>query len=165
MRHPISRLLYSILLFCFCASVNADAEYREQVKKLIKQKEAPEGVVFEVVNKDKHFLNMALPEAAYLSKLLRQRFPELNIIVVSHGSEMFALTRANQKTNPRLVEQLESLSGEDVSVHVCGMLAEMRNVDHDEFPSNVEVAVSGPTEIEKYIDLGFVHIKISTIKN
>ena len=165
MRHTISRLFFSILLFCFCASGYADSGYREQVNKLIKQKETPEGVVFEVVNKDKYFLNMALPEVARLSKQLRQRFPGLNIVVVSHGSEMFALTRANQDKNPQLVEQLESLSGEDVSVHVCGTLAEMRNVDHGEFPSNVEVAVSGPTEIEKYIDLGFVHIKIFTIGN
>lgn len=157
-------VFYIILFFCFCVNTYADSSHREQVKQLINKKEAPEGVVFEIVTKEKYFLNLALPEVAYLSKRLQSRFPELSIIVVSHGSEMFALTYANQKKNPELTEQLESLSGKNINVHVCGTLAEMRNVDHSKFPSNIEVAVSGPTEIEKYIDLGFVHIKISTMK-
>ena len=162
MRFAYYNFFLAILIFCF--PVNADSGYREQVKQLIAKKDVPEGVVFEVINQDKNFLMQALPEIDELSRRLRLRFPGLDIIVISHGSEMFALTRSNQKKNPVLVEQLESLSGESVNVHVCGTLAEMRNVDHSEFPSNVEVAVSGPTEIEKYIDLGFVHIKISVIK-
>ena len=157
-------IFYIVLFFCFCVNAYADPDYREQIKQLINKKEVPEGVVFEVVTGDKYFLNLALPEVAYLSRQLRSRFPELSIIVVSHGSEMFALTRVNQKKNPELINQLESLSGKNINVHVCGTLAEMRNVDHGDFPSNVEVAVSGPTEIEKYIDLGFIHIKISARK-
>ena len=165
MRYIHHNLFIAMLFFCSCISVYADPGYRDQVKQLIEKKEAPEGIVFEIVNRDKYFLNLALPEVAYLSKKLRIRFPGLSIIVVSHGNEMFSLTRENQNKNPEMLEQLQSLSGEGISVHVCGTLAEIRKVDHSEFPSNVEVAVSGPTEIEKYMDLGFVHIKISNKKN
>ncbi|MDH5191984.1 MAG: DsrE family protein [Gammaproteobacteria bacterium] len=160
----MQRVYFYILAVIFLFCTPAYADYQEQVKQIIEKTTPPEGVVFEVVSKDKRFLNQAIPEIERLSRQLKSHFPDLEIVVVSHGSEMFALTRSNQKNNPELVEQLESLSGEGVNVHVCGTLAEMRNVDHSEFPSNIEVAVSGPTEIAKYIDLGFVHIKVSAIK-
>ena len=158
------RKIIFIFIFVFVTG-NAVADdvpaYERAIDSIVSKAEEPEGVVFEIVSAHNNFLLWALPEVQRLSNRLHQKFPGVKIVVVSHGSEMFALTSEGQKKQPALKQQLESLSENEIDVHVCGTLAEMRHVSHESFPENVEVATHGPSEINKYIDLGFVHIKLS----
>ena len=140
------------------------AIYQSQLESLLSAKEAPEGVVFEIIDRDKLFLNWALPEVEKQAKRLRQRFPDLDIVIVSHGQEMFALTSANQSKNPQLKTQLDLLKSQDIQVHVCGTYAGWRGLDESAFPDNVDVSAEGPAQINDYIKLGYEHIEVARQK-
>ena len=90
--------LFSMFLTCsvfFPAHSMADSPaYLKKIDSIINAGEPPEGVVFEIINRDVLFLNWALPEVEKQSVRLRNKFPDLDIVVVSHGREMFSLTTA-----------------------------------------------------------------------
>ena len=118
-------------------------------------------MVFEVINRDVLFLNWALPEVEKQSRRLHDKFPDLDIVVVSHGREMFALTSRNQSENPELKAQVDMLASQQIPVYVCGTYAERRGLSNDDFPENIRVAAEGPAQINDYIKLGYVHIVIN----
>ena len=154
-------LIPLILLLQLPVIAFASSSHLTKVQKLLDDIEAPEGVVFEISNKDRNFLDWALPEAERLSKQLRARFPGLDIAIVTHGSEQFALTRKQLAGNAPLNDQLKSLADSDIQVHVCGTHAEWKKVDAEEFTELVDVSAEGPAQINDYIKLGYVKIKIT----
>ena len=150
----------AICLLLLSTVLHAASGYQEKVQQLIDSGLEPEGVVFEIVSGDKKALNWAFPIVLDLSKQLRSKYPKLDIAVVSHGSEQFALTREQLSLNQTLQDQLATLSDTEVSVHVCGTLAEWRGVEASEFTELVDVAAEGPAQINDYIKLGYVPIRI-----
>jgi len=79
----------------------------------------PDGVVFEIVEGDEAFLKWAIPEVKKYAVLLRDKFPGLNIAVVSHGKEEFALLKSNSKEYATVHKAVKSLVAEqDIPVHV-----------------------------------------------
>ena len=159
--HLLAKLLLTGLLCIASASIaQPQASYKTQIATLLQQTLAPEGVVFEIVNRDKHYLNWALPEAQRLSSQLRHKFPLLDIVIVSHGSEMFALTKQSLASNPQLNTLLQSLVKQNIDLHVCGTLAENRSVEPEAFTELVDVAAEGPAQINDYIKLGYLRIKL-----
>jgi len=149
-----------ILVILLPLAANADSSYMSSVQTIIDNGEAPEGVVFEIVSGDKHYLDWALPEAKRVSSQLRDRFPTLDIAIVSHGSEQFDLTQKQLSDNAPLNNTVKSLIDNNIEVHVCGTHAERKGVDAEEFSKLVDVAAEGPAQINDYIKLGYVRIKI-----
>ena len=161
MKHALRILIPFMLLLQLPAAVFASNSYLNKVQKLLDSNETPDGVVFEISNKDRHYLDWAMPEAERLSKQLRARFPTLDIAIVTHGSEQFALTKKRLAGNAPLKDQLKSLVDSDIQVHVCGTHAEWKNVEAEEFTELVDVSAEGPAQINDYIKLGYVKIKIT----
>ncbi len=135
---------------------------REDVARLLENPDAPPGVVFELISGDLYFLAQSMPKIRELSKRLRERFPGLDIAVVSHGVEEFSLTRARQREFPELHDAVRSLSrDQNIPVHVCGTHASWRNVTAEAFPEYVDVAPVGPAQIRAYQELGYELVVIS----
>ena len=65
--------------------------------KILSLKTAPTGIVFEIVTGAANSLEWALPKTQAYIKKLRTRFPQLDIAIVTHGNEQFALTSTNKK--------------------------------------------------------------------
>ncbi len=92
---------------------------------------------------------------------LRERFPDLPVAIVSHGTEQFSLTRENRKNTPELHEGIEQLvTDQDVDVHVCGTHAGWFGVLPEDFPDYVDVAAAGPATINDYRALDYVLIEL-----
>ena len=139
----------------FSSLVSADrGAYLAKIDALLKLSQAPEGIVFEVINRDYSFLDWALPEVEKQSARLRKKFPELDIVIVSHGREMFALTEKQQSNNPDLKAHVDFLSRQQIPVYVCGTYAEWQGIADTDFPENIRVAAAGPVQINDYIKLG-----------
>lgn len=163
MKQLIKVFILLILTIQFPVSVHAANAYMDIVQAIINTDKAPEGVVFEIVNRDKLYLDWALKEADDLSVQLRHKFPHLDIAIVSHGSEQFALMQSRLESNEPLQDMVRSLVKRDIDIHVCGTLADRKGVDINEFSSLVNVSAEGPAQINDYIMLGYV--KISITKN
>jgi intracellular sulfur oxidation DsrE/DsrF family protein len=133
----------------------------EQVNQLISAKEAPAGVVFEIVTGSATSLNWALPKARNYITKLRTQFPKLDIAIVTHGNEQFALKTNNDQKYKKIHSLTQQLvKDEHIPVHVCGTYAGWKGVSKEEFPDYVDVTAAGPATINDYIALGYVLIKL-----
>ncbi|MDH5257925.1 MAG: hypothetical protein OEX07_07945, partial [Gammaproteobacteria bacterium] len=100
MRHVLSFLIvFSVLIS------SANASHESVVDKILSEKETPGGIVIEIVSRQNQFLDWALPEAQKQAKRIREKFPGLDIAIVTHGREQFALM-ANKKAEKMVVHSL-----------------------------------------------------------
>lgn len=159
-----NKLTFLILLFLsnlLFSQVSIAQSANKQVDKIISQQEAPTGVVFEIVTNSANSLKWALPQTQKLIKKLRTRYPKLEIAVVTHGNEMFALKTTNNKKFKKVHSLTQQLVQDaNVPVHVCGTYASWKNVSEEEFPDYVDVTAAGPATINDYIALGYDLIKL-----
>jgi intracellular sulfur oxidation DsrE/DsrF family protein len=153
--------IYILLGLALTAGAAGNAFAKDDFRSILAMPKAPPGVVFEIVSGQEAALNWAIPEVKRQIEKLRARFPGLDVVVVSHGSEQFALTSKNHDRFRELhagVQQLKQDKG--VNVHVCGTHASWRNIEHEDFPDYVRVADAGPTTISKYREIGYVHLNV-----
>jgi intracellular sulfur oxidation DsrE/DsrF family protein len=127
----------------------------QDVEALLARTEAPEGVVFEIVEADASALDVLLPRVRTAIERIRARFPQTAFAVVSHGREEFVLQRKYQSENAEVHQQVQALVAEDVPVHVCETHAGWYGVSAEDFPDYVDVAPTGPGQIELYRELDY----------
>lgn len=149
-----------ILLGLLFASPSTQADNQAAIEQLLAQKDAPFGVVFEIVEGDADALQWAIPAVNRYVRQLRERFPDIGLAVVSHGREEFALMKSQQEDNAGVHKTVQSLVADDVPVHVCGTHASWRGKGTDDFPDYVDVTPAGPTEIRNYEAMGYVLIEL-----
>ena len=126
------------------------------VKEILALKEAPPGVVFEILAPNPQQWQRIQPRLMDAIDSLRSAFPDLDIAVVSHGNEQFALTTENESKFPLLHQGVRDLGESGVDVHVCETFASWSNVTADAFPDYVDVAPSGPAQINNYVAMGYL---------
>ena len=153
------RLLQSLaLVACLLLSVNpltAGNYSHPEIDRLLQSAEAPTGVVIEVISWDPNTWDWATPMIRQFREQLDQRFPGIDVAVVSHGAEQFLLTRDNLANTPAVLDGLTDLADQGVDFHVCGTHSEWRGVDESEYADLVNVSASGPAQINDYKNLGY----------
>lgn len=150
------------LMFYLLSSAPAmAAEKADPIADILTMKEAPSGVVFEIASSDAQALRWAVPRIESYVQRLRERFPGLDVAVVSHGKEQFALTRENQDSEQKIHQGVQRLSkDQSVSVHICETYASWHSVDASEFPDYIQVSATGPMQVNDYKDLGYVLVRL-----
>jgi intracellular sulfur oxidation DsrE/DsrF family protein len=157
--NDVNRLLALLCLAAMAMGRAAAAD--DPIAGLLSRDRPPPGVVFEIVTADPAALQWAVPQITRHVERLRQRFPQLDIAVVTHGREMFALMQEARSQAPEVHAGVERLArDEGVSVHVCGTYAEWRGVAAEAFPAYVNVAAAGPSQVQDFVALGYVRIVI-----
>lgn len=153
------RFFYSILLLVlWTPSIMASQYTNKQVDALIASGHEPDGVVFELMAWGSDTWNWAAPMLNDLRNQLKARYPDIDIAVVSHGSEQFQLTKQAAAEQPQAVQTLTELTGDGVSLHVCGTHSEWNNISEDSYLDIVDVSPSGPAQINDYVKLGYKKI-------
>ena len=145
-------MLAAIPLLLTCLQ---SAGANDDVDALLQRDEAPHGVVFEIVEGDESALHQLLPQVRGAIERLRDRFPQIEFALVSHGREEFALQREYRDENADIHRQVQSLVADDVPVHVCETHAGWYGVTAEDFPEYVNVAPTGPGQISLYRELGY----------
>ena len=140
--------------------VSAQVSANAQVDALLSGDEAPGGIVFEIVESEDDALEVLLPLVRQAVERIRDRFPDTEFAVVSHGSEEFALQRQYQQEYAPIHRQVKSLVEDEVPVHVCETHASWYGVTPEDFPDYVDVAPTGPGQISLYRELGYQLIRI-----
>lgn len=129
--------------------------HAEEIEKILAQKEEPMGVVFEIVTSKSNSLDWALPLVnGYIDKL-KNKFPEIDVVIVTHGSEQFALTTDKAKKQTKVHSLTQQLNKQGVQLHVCGTYAGWRGLTDEDFPEYVNVAAAGPAQINDYVSVGY----------
>jgi intracellular sulfur oxidation DsrE/DsrF family protein len=127
----------------------------EDVDALLAGTESPHGVVFEIAEADEAALEDLLPEVRNAIKKIRARFPDTEFAVVSHGREEFALQKRYQDEHADIHQQVQALVAADVPLHVCETHAGWYGVTAEDFPDYVNVAPTGPGQVQLYEELGY----------
>ena len=154
----ISFALFYLLLVPF---LTAQASSDPTITELLQSATAPDGVVFEIITGDDNGLEWAIPRTREYIRQLHAKFPELPIAVVTHGQEMFSLQKRDEYGTPEVHNQVKSLvTQQNVVLHVCGTYAGRQGLADEDFPAYVDVAASGPAQINDYVALGYVKIII-----
>jgi intracellular sulfur oxidation DsrE/DsrF family protein len=144
------------LLLWFVAILICNSAWSSDVESLLGRKESPAGVVFEIVSDQYGLLGKLLPSVKQDIKTLRERYPDLPVAVVTHGSEQFDLMIESRATEAKAHNLVEQLAGKDnVEVHVCGTHAEWYGKTPEDFPDYVNVSAAGPTQINDYEAMGY----------
>ena len=142
-----------VLILTLLAST---ATWATEVERILKREQAPAGVVFEIVSDDDDLLGDLLPTVKADIERLRKRFPDLPVAIVSHGKEQFALTAKNRGNESETHDLVKALVKKDqVDVHVCGTHAGWYGVSAEDFPEYVDVATTGPAQINDYEAMGY----------
>lgn len=156
----IGRLgVFLVLLAGFATASSADADKEIEII-LSHPGDPPVGVVFETVEGDEDFLEWAIPQINKYVKKLRAKFPDINIAVVSHGKEEFALLKVNEKEYESIHKEVKKLVADDIPVHVCGTHASWYGHEDEDFPKYVDVAPVGPAQINDYENMGYTLVVI-----
>lgn len=153
---PFNRRLLLITTLLWTGLVHAG----DPIGYLLNSDQPPPGVVFEVAEGDDDALDWAIPRIRDYVARLRARHPDLEMAVVTHGKEQFALQRRNRDAHPETHQGVQSLLGEQVQVHVCGTHAGWYGVSAEDFPAYVDVAPAGPTQIRNYEELGWDRVRV-----
>ncbi|MBT3744358.1 MAG: hypothetical protein HOG86_02405, partial [Candidatus Thioglobus sp.] len=91
------------------------------VNQLLESDNEPEGVVFELIESDKKTWKWAAPMIKDLKIQLKEKYPNIEIAVVSHGREQFQLLKSRVKSQQKAIAILEGLvQQENIDLHVCG---------------------------------------------
>jgi len=149
----------SVLAFVFLIAP-LFASDKEDIAQILTKSETPDGVVFEVIGSDGDYLTKALEKIQNYKKQLQTKFPKLDIAVVSHGSEQFALTSDNAQKYKKAHNSVKRLVASDVPVYICETHASWRDVTAEEFPNYINVASQGPAQIKQYQELGYTLVVI-----
>ena len=157
------RSFFSLLLIIFAFSsfaAYAMGEDQQQVAGLIAQDELPDGVVFELIGNEDDYLLNALKKVQTYKEQLQNKFPTLDIAVVSHGAEQFNLTKINQIGEEETHSYVQQLVASDVPVHVCETHASWRGVTPEDFPDYINVSPAGPVQIKQYQEMGYILVVV-----
>ena len=130
------------------------------LEALLQSAQIPDGVVFEIMTWEDRSWDWAAPLLRDYTSRLWHRFPGLDIALVSHGHELFDLALSNRGQYRDTFELLNSLHDKGVDIHVDGEYARWKRLGQNDFPVFVNVSESGSAQLEDYLKLGFVLIRL-----
>jgi len=132
----------------------------KEVQHIIEQESAPIGVVFEILENEEKDITWTLGIVDLASQQLKKQFPKIKIAVVSHGNELFALSKAKQKSFKKVHSLVEQMHRNNILIQVCGTAASWKNKSDKDFPDYIDVVEAAPDKIVFYEDLGYRLIEV-----
>jgi len=159
--HTIKYSIYFIFIVQFFTGAALAGSDSEKIQTILASDKAPSGVVFEIAMADPDALRWAIPRIKQYAVSLRKKFPNLELAVVTHGREQFALQKGVSAKYRKVQKQVEQLSkSDDIPVHVCQTFAAWNDVEPEDFPEYITVSATGPQQVNDYLSLGYTLIKI-----
>ena len=152
-----------VLLFCCLLmpiNIIAAEFHHEKVDQLISADDEPGGVVFELMSWEDNSWDWAVPMLEQFIEQLQGRFTNLDVALISHGAEMFDLSRKADKGSLPMFQRLAVLQQQGLEVHVDAAYAKYKRLGVNDFLEFVDVPDSSDAQLENYQQLGFVTIRL-----
>ena len=130
------------------------------VQRLLNQVDTPEGVVFDIESADPNYWKNKGAFVRQQINALRSKYPDLDIVIVSHGRELKQLATASTSNQPYkgISSTLQQLANSGVELNVCAVASQHQGIDASDYGKNIGVADSGPANRNNYIQLGYTAI-------
>jgi len=158
----INKVLRVLLIVVTYTVSHHSIAANDDLDSIYARQQAPTGVVFEIVDWDDDYLQRAIPWVNQQIISLREKFPGLDIAVVSHGSEQFALLKDSDAAYPEVHSNVQRLiTDHDITLELCLGHANMKGFNQDDFPAYVDIEASGPSQISAYESLGYEKVVVA----
>ena len=153
------KITLKIILSFFVISTLGLFSKASQIEDILTLKEEPPGVVFELIESTGYAWTWAAPKIRNYVSQLREKFPNIDLAIVSHGREQFSLTKKSTTLIVEEVSILKDMNKKDsVDISVCGTHSQWLNVSKENYLPFINVAESGPALINDYKNLGYINI-------
>lgn len=151
-----------LLFCCLLMPINIIAAnfHHEKVDQLISADQPPDGVVFELMSWEDNSWDWAVPMLEQFIAQLQDRFSDLDVALISHGAEMFDLSRKADKATQPVFQRLAALQRQGLEIHVDAAYAKYKRLGVNDFLDFVDVPDSSDAQLENYLQLGFVPIRL-----
>lgn len=136
----------------------------DEISYILNSNPAPSGVVFEMLTHEESSWPVALTYIQKSAERLRTKFPDMPVVIVSHGMEEFALVKSSDVANVKVQKKVQSLLKNNIKVEVCGTFAEWNGYESKDFPEYITVVDQAPVSIDFYEQDGFEVIVITEDK-
>jgi intracellular sulfur oxidation DsrE/DsrF family protein len=144
---------------------HGDDEFPElqEIYRLLKAEE-PDGVVFLVMDYDVEAYLWVLPRLQRYVRMMREEWPEVHLIILSHGDEIISLLAKNETKYRSFHENIQRLiSTYNVDFQVCGAFAALSGIDQSEFADFVDVVPSAPSQIKDYRQMDYKIVSLEQL--
>jgi intracellular sulfur oxidation DsrE/DsrF family protein len=130
------------------AQLQAEDFQNAALQQLLQARQAPDGVVFEIMAWEDNSWDWAAPLLRRYVDQLREKYPGLDIVLISQGAELFDLARRAALQETPALRQLAALSAEGVHIYISGDYARWKRLGEKDFVDFVDLAESGPDGID-----------------
>ena len=144
----------------------ADDEFPElgEIRKIIDATDPPDGVVFLVMDYDVEAYYWVLPRLERYVKMVREKWTDAPLAVISHGDEIISLLARNEEKYAPFHRRIRQLvENYRVDFQVCGAYAALSGVDESEFAGFVDVVPSAPSQITDYRQMDYRIISLEPV--
>lgn len=164
------KIVFMTLIMLFTSHASSSLSpfsLHPEVEKLLLQMGEPNGVVLEVESLSASAMADYADHIQTQVNALRQRFTDLDIVIVSHGRELVEFAKPKQGEEPsQLLQQFETMSNlQGVTVHVCEVVAGWSGKTDQDFAQFIDVSASGEAQINDYRALGYDIIIIERLSD
>jgi hypothetical protein len=160
-KYNIIKIIQILLIVVSLIVSHVSSASNDELKRIFARENTPVGVVFEIVDWDDEYLQRAIPWVNQQIISLREQYPGLDIAVVSHGSEQFALLKDADAAYPEIHSSVQRLiTDHEIKLELCLGHASMRGFYQEDFPDYVDIDASGPSQIAAYESLGYDKIVV-----
>lgn len=158
----LTPLFYLCVFFSGVTHSSQEDLYPEidEVDMLLSQVEMPAGVVFHTMEQGERALQTLLPRIIFYTRKIRSKYPALDIAVVSHGDEIFALKKDDTYYSSLQQALKEFISKYQINYHLCGAFLRMNNLEESDFAEYFDIVPFGPSQIRDYRDVGYQAIGV-----
>jgi len=142
------------------AQLQAEDTPSTTLQHLLQARQAPDGVVFEITAWEDNSWDWAAPLLRRYVDQLREKYPGIDIVLISQGAELFDLARRAELQDTPALQQLARLSKEGIDIYISGDYARWKRLGEKDFVDFVEIAESSAALLDDYIELGFVPVRL-----
>lgn len=157
--------IFAGLLLVTGSAVASNPQIHPDVAKIVAQSSEPDGVVIDIetLNPDgiKNYLSTVQTQVA----TLRNKFADLDIVVISHGLELIAFLKpeAGKQMTVEAKEFKAMMDEHKVVLHICETSASWQGYLPEDFLDFVDTVPSGLATINDYKALDYVLVPIEQL--
>lgn len=133
-------------------------EELDEIEWLIKNPQP--GVIFTIREYNEEALSWVSKRLNYYVYLLRESQPKQRIVILAHGDEVGSLSLESSDKYDKLHNLVQQWEKQNITVHVCGSMANMLGLTIEDFPNYIDVVPFGPSQVKDYVELGYTHIEL-----
>lgn len=157
--------IFAGLLLVTGSAVASNPQIHPDVAKIVAQSVEPEGILIDIETLNTEGIKEYLSTVQTQVSTLRQRYADLDIVIISHGLELVAFLKpeAGKEMSDEAMAFKTMMETQNVVLHICETSASWQGYLPEDFLDFVDTVPSGLATINDYKALDYVLVPIEQL--